>query len=856
MGEPARKLAFQKSTGSWVIVAPAGDGYEVAETLDPEDASNWTGEAYDLARAHPKASTELKPKLDWYRDNMLNEPTGPLDENGKTTATPQPANDNATAAPANDNAAPVRPSPVAEDDKPSSVWGALAKSGKSFLTDLGNAGAATFGDGPLVQEPPAWLRSDDAEDAARGVGQGASFRFGDELSAGLEAADATLTAGMEDLPSAQRRSGRSFDAPLMSDDEREDAYYNEALDRNRTADATSQERSPWLYGAGEAVGMTPATIASAPLFGTAGAAKGAAVVPWKTLALRSAGQGAVTGAITGAGGGTEGNRLSSSAIGAGTGAAGGFAGSAIGSGIGATARWAGDKVDDAVNAVKDTAPVRAMSDWFGDTANAWRNDAVGGFGGRAQVVAEKEGVDFLENGFADAVERRMPAEPGWLGIPKPRTAKDYQGAATDALRTVGGQQDEALDALTAQGVSAPLRGDAAERGVLDGLEGSIGEMRAKPSLPDNAATRLEALGGLRDKVARDLGEETFEAVPMTQAGGRPARTALPEEATAAGRRRIDPLTLGQVSEDVPRDALGVPLHTSSAAAPRMPPQNPRRQLDPLTLTATRPPAPRVPVRTMQRVKQDYDAEGYVPHPLRGTPQGAAKTANRDVADSVRGAMKDAINDNALRSTEGAQAASRYNSAARDYGPMKVAQALANREVVDQAGGTPARSLYEAVTEPLRENYGADILANTFRGAQRATQLQHGPAVAPSPALQQVTQTAGARAGVPWGSLVRQGQPAMAQGAPKVEIGEAQITSRPQQRAETSNGHDVQRQVTDALKAYPQALGPFKEQLRAVETDPVALSAAISDLMSEPKFRDKVVPELQAVDAARNAKGRP
>jgi hypothetical protein len=65
---------------------------------------------------------------------------------------------------------------------------------------------------------------------------------------------------------------------------------------------------------------------------------------------------------------------------------------------------------------------------------------------------------------------------------------------------------------------------------------------------------------------------------------------------------------------------------------------------------------------------------------------------------------------------------------------------------------------------------------------------------------------------------------------------------------------VQRQVTDALKAYGQALGPFKEQLRAVQDDPVALSAAISDLMEDPKFRDGVLPQLQAVDDARAAKG--
>jgi hypothetical protein len=783
MGAPERKLAFQKSTGSWVIVAPAGNGYEVAETLDPEDASNWTGEAYDLASAHPKASAELKPKLDWYRDNMLNEPSGPLDENGKTTATPQPG-----LAPANDNAAPVRPSPVAEDDKPSSVWGALAKSGKSFLTDLGNAGAATFGDGPLVQEPPAWLRSDDAEDTARGVGQGASFRFGDELSAGLEAADATLTAGAEDLPSAQRRSGRAFDAPLMSDDEREDAYYDEALGRNRTGNATSQERSPWLYGAGEAVGMTPATIATAPLFGTSGAA---AQVPWKTLAMRSVGQGAVQGAATGAGGGTEGNRLSSSAIGAGTGAAGGFAGSAIGSGIGAGARWAGDKADDALAAVKDTAPVRAMSSYAGNLANRARAAATGAYGGQLKTLAKNEGFDFVDNDLGAGVERLFPPEEGFLGFPKARTARDYAELAGPKQEEIGATIGRTLQQMDDQGVSAPIIKNPLndERAVLDVLDERIAEGADPMNVGADDKVMQKALNGVRQR--------TLSAVE-------------PNAAQAIGRAEM----------------------------------------------------PRLKPTELAAMKRSLERSGYASEATKGLPQGVQREAQRLAAAGPREALRDAAERQASPETY-----ARWNSANRDFPIAKTVAELAEGRAAQEQGnqivslpGAMATAIGGPLAAPtvgaweVAKRYGADASANALRGVQRATQLQHGPSPAPSPALQQATQAAGARAGVPWGSLVRQGQPAMAQGAPRVEIGEAQITKRPQERAATSSGHNVQRQVTDALKAYGQALGPFKEQLRAVQDDPVALSAAISDLMEDPKFRDGVLPQLQAVDDARAAKG--
>src|SRR5688500_4593867 len=257
MGDPARKIAFHKPTSAWVIVE-SGDGgkWSVAETLD-EDPGNWTGEAYDLALASEKASTALKPQLEWYRQNMLDEPNGPVDENGKTTEAPVPplaaANDNAAPVPANDNAR--APAPTGSES-------AVRGSAPAGMAGKKVGGMPGFGDEP----EPATTRSpfpagsvpsdnratrrgvdaplvSDAKNAAIAAGQGFTLRSGDELVAESFARDSNLWP-QEGTPNATRAAGRGVNAPLMTRDERHKAVSDETLRSQRQSIEQARNESP------------------------------------------------------------------------------------------------------------------------------------------------------------------------------------------------------------------------------------------------------------------------------------------------------------------------------------------------------------------------------------------------------------------------------------------------------------------------------------------------------------------------------------------------------------------------------------------------------------------------------------
>lgn len=782
MGDAEKKLAFQKSTGSWLIVQPgASGGYEPVEALD-DDPANWTGEAYDLAVAHPKASAELKPKLAWYRDNMLGEPTGPLDENGKTTETPLSAYEAPAApAPSQTQAAPVVAEPVVEE----SPWAAFANASTRL-------GRHVMGDNflkPLPNEDETEMPEED-RDFARGLAQGFTFRWGDEGTAAVEGELLPQPAG---TPGEMRAAGRGINAPLMTEDEREDAVEAETLARERQSNAQAQERSPWAYGIGEGVGMTPAAIATAPVFGTAGTAG----VPWQALAARNAAQGAVMGAAAGAGGGEDGSRLSDAAMGAGTGAAGGAAGSALGTGIGAGARWAGDKVDEGLQAVRSTPTAQKVSQYAGNLANRSRAAATGAYGAQLKKLAETEGFDFVDNDLGEGVERLFPPEPGFLGLPKPRTARDYAALAAPKANQIGASIDDSLRQMDAEGVSAPvIRNplDPDERAVLDVLDEEIAGASNPMNIGDDDAVMRGALEALRGKTLAAVEPQAAQAIDT-----------------------LDPSKL---------------------------------RLKPTELAA---------------MKRSLERSGYASEATKGLPAGVQREANRIAAAGPREALRSAAARQAQPNTLAA-----WERGNRDYPIAKTVAELAEGRAAQEQGnqivslpGAMATAVGGPLAAPsvgaweVAKRYGADAAANAMRGVQRATQLQHGPRPAPSPVPQQVTQALGARAGVPWGALARRGQPLAAQPGSdsQVQIGEAQITKRDDGRgnAETSMGHDVQKQVATALIAYPNALGPFKQQLKAAEGDPVRLSAAISDAMQDPRWAEIVQPQLDEVAEFRRKK---
>jgi hypothetical protein len=798
MGEPARKLAKQKSTGAWLVVEDPGDGKWRKVDALADEPEHWTGEQYDLVRANADKDPWLKSAAEWYGANMVDEPSGPIDDNGKTTATPappKPANDNATpaAAPANDNAAPV---------SSSSTWGSLANVAldKIFGGDL-------FGNGERVTEPvesglpgdarqktrgysDAPVYRDDGTDFMRGLGQGVTLRAGDELAGGLEGALALMQS---DVP---RTMGRGADAPLMTTGQRFQAATNEAIDRNREDNAESQARSPYRYGAGELVGAGSVAALTAPV-----AAAGA---PWTAMVAPNAAQGAAMGYLAGYGGSEGDSRLSDAATGAAAGALGGAGATALGAGAQRVARVVGQDIDDTVNAVKSSPAVQGFSNYMGNLANRSRAAATGAYGSQLKQLSKNEGFDYVDDEFGQAVEDMFPPEPGILGIPKPRTARDYAELARPKQEEIGQKIGSTLRQLDDEGVSAPVMRnplDPDERAVLDTLDEEIASASNPMHIGGDDDVMREALKGVRER------------------------------------------TLTAVDPQVDRE-LGRGL-------------------------------PRLKPTELAEMKRSLERSGYATEATKGLPQGVQREANRIAAAGPREALRSAVKTQADPAT-----AQRFTSLNRQFPIAKQVAELSEGRAAQEQGnqiaslpGAMATALGGPAAAPavgaweVAKRYGADVGANAARSLQRATQVQMGPVPAPAvPAAVRETATAQAAAAPAntWAALAHAGQTAAAQDAPppadagraqqRVEIGEAVI--KPRTSGEQSLGHMNTQAVRNALRAYPQALGPFKQQLEQAfqAPDPVALSTAVADLQrTSPEFR-RVLEELAAQENVNRSGG--
>lgn len=790
MGDPARKIAFHKPTSAWVIVESADDGkWNVAETLD-EDPGNWTGEAYDLATASEKASAALKPQLEWYRQNMIDEPSGPIDENGKTTEAPVPllAPASTTAAaptPSNDSARAPTPT---EGDVP---WSALARmAGKKIggMFDFGGGGPEPtttrepFPAGSVPSENRAAGRGigaplvNDWKNAAITAGQGFTLRAGDEMAADAAARDANLWP-QEGTPNATRAAARGASAPLMTPEQRYRAVHDETLRGIRQSTEQARAESPVATAVSEGAAALPLAVATAPVFGTAAPA---GAVPWSALAARNAAQGAVLGGIAGGAGSEGDSRLSDAAMGAGAGAAGGAVGTGLAYGSGRVMTSASQSLDDAARAIKTSRPVSAVRDYAGNLADRARVAGTGAYGGQLKQITKNEGFDFTDRDLGQAVERLFPPKPGPLGIPIPRTARGYAKLAGPKRDELGQAIDDALRQMDDQGVSAPVRpsGYGDELAVVEPIDSELAQYGNRMRIGDD------------DKIMRGaLRAKRMDAL-----------------AAAGDNERLTPTQLAEM-------------------------------------------------------KRSLEGSGYASEATRGLPAGVQREANRVASSGPREALRDAAEKQALPETLEA-----WQSANRDYPIAKMIAEISEGRAAQEQGnqivslpsaiaGTvsgPAAAPGMFVWE-MAKRYGGDATANAMRGVQRSLT----PAIGPKPAIALPAQEAVPAAGSIWGALARRGQPAMAQpaGEPRVEIGEARITKREDGRgnAETSMGHNVQQQVAIALRAYPNALGPFKAELKAAAGDPVKLSAAISDAMQDPRWAKIVQPQLDEVDEFRRKK---
>lgn len=173
--------------------------------------------------------------------------------------------------------------------------------------------------------------------AGRGVAQGATFNFSDELR-GLSEAGGLKPDEPASLGSLVRGTVDYFRG-----DDAAVARYNAAVARERAENKAAQEQHPYSYGAGEIAGSVP----SMALLPGSSAVRGAGL---GTEIVRGAQVGAEYGGLSGLG---EGEDVASRAMNAATGIVGGIIGGAVAPAITRGASWAYDKFGrPIVNAVR------------------------------------------------------------------------------------------------------------------------------------------------------------------------------------------------------------------------------------------------------------------------------------------------------------------------------------------------------------------------------------------------------------------------------------------------------------------------------------------------------------------------
>lgn len=342
--------------------------------------------------------------------------------------------------------------------------------------------------------------ANDYGDLGRGAAQGASFGLADEGSALLQSWLGSPNEG-------QRAVGRGADAPLMTPEQERAAM----LADERGANAQAQERSPWLYGAGQVAGSLPSAIATAPVMGAG-------------LGVR-AGQAALHGAALGAAhgyGASEGetdaeildDASRSAALGGGLGAGG----TVVGAGVGAVAKKAGEGLQRLATTAQKAG---------------WRNRGVapGTYGGELAQMTRQQGRDLVEN-IGRTIEKhgahKRPESsmlPGFV----PQGAGVYADTLTTALNRVGQGMGSSIDDATAAGAQVDPKALAAA--LREAQAGHLAKGQ-----PNNMAVA----DGL-DEIARDIGERTVNrGAPMTPRDAWNYRNDMKPTAKLEGSRNVMP----------------------------------------------------------------------------------------------------------------------------------------------------------------------------------------------------------------------------------------------------------------------------------------------------------------------------
>lgn len=618
-------------------------------------------------------------------------------------------------------------------------------------------------------------------DTARGAGQGATLRWGDEGAAALAEAAPREGSGLDALA---RRALNVFGADLPEVDPEAAAIpktyaagsrYADMRDSERAANAQAQERSPVLYTAGEVAGAVPGAIATAPAAGGA--------LPARVAANMAAG--AAYGGISG-GGGSEAQDAMGVAADAVQGAE---VGAVLGGGITAAAAGAG-------------RAAQAVRPGLERLANRARAGASGAYGGELAKLTERHGPQYAERLGADIErlglhKRQGPLKSAALGAAGGTAIGGTGGAAYGAGKSYFTGEGDMLDEAAKYG----------KRGAKMGA--ALGALSSRVATPavyrENAAAVRKAAGQQLDDAIREATEQGVHAPTTEVLAGMRAKLRATPKSTREHRALREQI----------RDLM------SDVKEQHGPQMNPKQ---------------------LQALKKAYEAPetgGF--EPTANTPVSDAAKARmyQRLASVPRKALSTSIDELALPET-----AAKFGNAKRDFGPARTVENLATKREAQELGNQMVSLPAAATGDPLgalsvegMKRYGKGALAGTLRGTERKfgglqtlAESLSGQRAATGATAVPTGQTAGFAAGA---SIPSRAAPAMASEQQRSEA------------TGNANGYRLEGAVRDAMARNPQALGPYAQQVQKAmsDSDPKALSSLLFTLSQDETFRTQIAPAL-------------
>jgi hypothetical protein len=208
-----------------------------------------------------------------------------------------------------------------------------------------------------------------------------------------------------------------------------------------------------------------------------------------------------------------------------------------------------------------SAVARPVARAAGPFASRMRAAAPGGYGAELKKLANREGLEYTDRELGEEIERLIPPKM------MPRSPRDYADEAGPLLERARMRSGEAIDEATGAGVTAPLRGQPDDVGVMEGLDSAVGRARGmhgstnkaygraiereralvEGDFPGSPDQRLSARQ-LQD-VKLGLEEGGWPSSPLASVRDSAAARAQ-RDASAAPREALDFAMRGRASDDV------------------------------------------------------------------------------------------------------------------------------------------------------------------------------------------------------------------------------------------------------------------------------------------------------------------